>query len=180
MLPPLTSHFLRSNHEDFSRELVERVVSRLESHAIPQMTPNEQAQLIVLIQTTLDVSDRPHTRSQSTKLAQVDEQRRSLDANGLRYVTSMRTFYILNHRANCTVSSVDSANGGAISRKTGWRERLRYRDMVWAFHSESQELLLDVSATACSGKICWSDARSLGIFLWLKSTDTIVRMCYSW
>lgn len=87
----------------------------------------------------------------------------------------MRTFYILNHRATSAAGSVDSGAGGGIPRKTGWRERLRYRDMVWAFHSESQGLLLDVSTTACSGKMCWSDARSLGIFLWLTSAETVVR-----
>ena len=54
------------------------------------------------------------------------------------------------------------------------RERLRYRDMVWAFHSESQEILLSACASACGGKIKWADAKALGIFLWLNSDESMV------
>jgi hypothetical protein len=51
--------------------------------------------------------------------------------------------------------------------------------MVWAFHSESQGLLLDAINTACNGKMLWSDARALGIALWLNSTDELVCIfCY--
>jgi RAVE protein 1 C terminal len=60
---------------------------------------------------------------------------------------------------------------------TGKRVRLRYRDMIWAFHSESQDILLNASITACNGKMCWSDARALGISIWIGSVETLVR-CY--
>ncbi len=46
--------------------------------------------------------------------------------------------------------------------------------MVWAFHSESQGLLLEAIITTCKGKLLWSDARALGIPLWLNSTDELV------
>jgi len=46
--------------------------------------------------------------------------------------------------------------------------------MIWAFHSESQELLLQASTAACGGKLAWSDARALGIPLWLTSIDSLV------
>ncbi|EEB92952.1 hypothetical protein MPER_08462, partial [Moniliophthora perniciosa FA553] len=38
---------------------------------------------------------------------------------------------------------------------------------------ESQELLLSASAAACDGKMCWSDARALGLALWLTSIDSM-------
>ncbi|EGO30925.1 hypothetical protein SERLADRAFT_432587 [Serpula lacrymans var. lacrymans S7.9] len=140
---------------EFSRPLVMSLIENLEAQPLPHLTPNEHAHLLVLIQTTLEV----------------DEQHRALDANGLRYVMSMRSFYILNHRASSDPNSPQSK--GSIPRHVGWRERLRYRDMIWAFHSESQEILLDISTTACKGKMRWSDARALGVFLWLNSTETI-------
>ena len=84
----------------------------------------------------------------------------------------MRSFYILNQRASAP-SSPESK--GAIARRTGRRERLRYRDMIWAFHSESQGLLLSACSSACGGKMMWNDARALGIFLWLNSLDSMVR-----
>ena len=83
----------------------------------------------------------------------------------------MRSFYILNERAS-TPSSPESR--GAVRRRSGWRARLRFRDMIWAFHSETQGLLLSASLAACQGKMTWSDARALGVFLWLNSVESMV------
>jgi hypothetical protein len=47
--------------------------------------------------------------------------------------------------------------------------------MIWAFHSESQELLMSASLAACQGKLTWNDARALGVFLWLNSVESMVR-----
>ena len=88
----------------------------------------------------------------------------------------MRSFYILNKLAS-EPSSPESK--GAISRRTGWRARLRYRDIIWAFHSETQGLLLSASLAACQGKMMWSDARALGVFLWLNSIETMVREAFN-
>ncbi|KAG9314237.1 RAVE protein 1 C terminal-domain-containing protein [Chiua virens] len=147
---------LETGEKVFSRSLVESLVEQLEVQPLPHLSPNEHAHLIVLIQTTLEM----------------DEQRRALDANGLRYVFSMRSFYISNRRVASDPGSPHSGDGG-IPRQTGWRERIRYRDMIWAFHSESQDLLLNTSTTACNGKMLWSDARALGVFIWLTSVDTM-------
>ena len=103
---------------------------------------------------------------------QVDDSRRALDANGFRYLISMRSFYILNKRVS-EPGSPESRD--ATRRRTGWRERLRYRDIIWAFHSESQELLMSASLAACQGKLTWHDARALGVFLWLNSVESMVR-----
>ncbi|KAE9408257.1 WD repeat-containing protein [Gymnopus androsaceus JB14] len=143
-----------NEEEGFCRPLVTKLIQSLESQPLPHLTPNESASLIVLIQTTLEI----------------DEQRRSLDSNGLRYLISMRSFYILNFRASTPASPESS---GTIPRDTGRRERLRYRDMIWAFHSESQDLLLGASSAACNGKMCWSDARALGISIWLNSVESL-------
>ncbi|KAF8578745.1 hypothetical protein K439DRAFT_1361373 [Ramaria rubella] len=128
--------------KEFSRNLVDRLVKLLETGLIPGLTPLEQAHLIVL----------------------VDEQRRALDSNGLRYLISMRSFYILNERA-VSSNSTDPAPKG--------RQRLRYRDIVWAFHSQSQDILLDASTAACGGKMAWDDAKALGIYIWMESTESL-------
>ncbi|KAG5647592.1 hypothetical protein DXG03_008945 [Asterophora parasitica] len=82
----------------------------------------------------------------------------------------MRSFYILNRRAS-TPSSPESK--GASPLKSVRRERIRYRDMIWAFHSESQDLLLNTSTAACNGRLGWSDARALGVPIWLNSVETL-------
>lgn len=110
------------------------------------------------------------------KFYQIDEQRRSLDANGVRYLISMRSFFIINRR-------VTEGGSGAVTPESKFkkgvlapfvRERIRYRDIVWAFHSESQEILLSASTTACGGKMLWLDARALGVFLWGTSVESLV------
>ncbi len=86
----------------------------------------------------------------------------------------MRVFYIQNRRLSMPSTP---ASPGAVPMQIRRRERLRYRDMIWAFHSESQELLLSASIAACDGgKMCWPDARALGVFIWLHSVDTLVRL----
>lgn len=102
---------------------------------------------------------------------QVDDSRRALDANGFRYLISMRSFYILNERVSVPNNPEPR---DTVGRRTGWRARLRYRDIIWAFHSETQGLLLTASLTACQGKMTWTDARALGVFLWLNSVEAMV------
>jgi len=45
----------RSDEEGFSRPLVLRLIQALEADPLPHLTPNEQAHLLVLIQTALEV-----------------------------------------------------------------------------------------------------------------------------
>ncbi|CAE6472515.1 unnamed protein product [Rhizoctonia solani] len=139
----------------FSRRLVERLLQKLEQQRLPHLSETEQAHLIVMIQTTLEI----------------DEQRRALDANGLRYLISSRSFYTLNKRLE-TFGDNGKQNGIASTR-AGKRERLRYRDIVWAFHSESQQIMMDASTEACGGRMTWSDAKALGVFLWTRSSEDL-------
>lgn len=47
--------------------------------------------------------------------------------------------------------------------------------MVWAFHSHSQDLLLDSSVKNCANnRLEWANAKSLGIFIWLQSSEVMV------
>ncbi|KAG8746797.1 regulator of (H+)-ATPase in vacuolar membrane [Ceratobasidium sp. 428] len=139
----------------FSRRLVERLLRKLEEQRLPHLSETEQAHLIVMIQTTLEI----------------DEQRRSLDANGLRYLISIRSFYTLNKRLESSNKALEitAVSGG----RTGKRDRLRYRDMVWAFHSESQQIMLGASTEACGGRMTWADAKALGVFLWTRSSEDL-------
>lgn len=87
----------------------------------------------------------------------------------------MRIFYIFNRRLSAPTSP---ASNGAVASQIRKRERLRYRDMIWAFHSESQDLLLQASIAACEGqKMRWQDARAMGVFIWLRSVETMVSRC---
>jgi hypothetical protein len=62
----------------------------------------------------------------------------------------------------------------ALEYRRGFQDRIQYRDMVWAFYGNNQEILLAASITACGGKVLWKDARAMGVFLWLNSIESIV------
>ena len=58
--------------------------------------------------------------------------------------------------------------------------RLSFRNVVWAYHSQSQEILLSASTEACDErKMRWQDAKALGVFLWLRSQESLVRRAIS-
>ncbi|KAG8835972.1 regulator of (H+)-ATPase in vacuolar membrane [Serendipita sp. 399] len=141
--------------DGFSPAVVSKLVADLEETPLQDLGENENEQLLVLLQTTLSL----------------DEHRRALDADGLRYLISIRLFYLINERARIPRST--PSRDGVTEKQRGFRERIRYRDMVWAFHSSTQEVLLNVSTAACGGKMTWNDARALGIFLWLNSLEAV-------
>ncbi|CAG8465420.1 9171_t:CDS:10, partial [Scutellospora calospora] len=123
---------------DFTEEAANFLSEQLKVISLPELTSVEQAQLLALIDT----------------LIQVESQKRSLDENGVRYVLFMRRYHYLNR---------------ATFRAPG----LSYRDMNWALHSDSQDLLIEYSTVASGGKLLWNDARVHGIFLWLRSNETV-------
>ncbi|CAO3569226.1 unnamed protein product [Mortierella alpina] len=89
----------------------------------------------------------------------IDEQRGSIDENGLRFLIFVRQFnyfsYILPPNQRPTM--------------------LSYSDIVWAYHSESQDLLLDFCSNSLKAPMKWADAKSLGIFLWMRKKDTMIK-----
>lgn len=52
--------------------------------------------------------------------------------------------------------------------------RISFRNIVWATHSESHEVLLQAATASCeNGKMTWDDAKRLGVFLWLRNPETL-------
>lgn len=143
---------------------------------MPNLTPNEHASLLVLIQTTLEVGLYPAGNRQSLIPHRLKNSDEPLTPMGVRYLISMRAYYI-SHKRLSAPSTPASGRTGVADKRIKPRQRLRYRDMIWAFHSESQELLLTQSVVACGGKMTWSEARSLGVFLWLRSLESLVSIC---
>jgi len=83
----------------------------------------------------------------------------------------MRSFYLYRDSSPPSSPSASPTDGHAGP----WILRLKYRDMLWAFHSEGQDLLLDESVKTAGGKLTWATARTLGLALWVKPQDMLVR-----
>lgn len=88
----------------------------------------------------------------------VEKQRRSLDENGARFLLFFRQHALRKGRTS--------------EIQLGWRE------INWAYHSDSQDILLDSLSRQHHGRLLWQDARESGMFMWLTDPATIVRSFY--
>ncbi|KAJ5682554.1 hypothetical protein N7462_005719 [Penicillium macrosclerotiorum] len=83
-------------------------------------------------------------------VATVEKHRRSMDDNAARYFLFFRQHMLRRGQG--------VANKGTVS----WRE------IVWAFHSGSQDILTDLVSRQFGGKLTWKASRESGIFMWLS------------
>jgi len=91
-------------------------------------------------------------------VATVEKHRRSMDDNAARYLLFFRQHML---RRSQGVSNKDTVS---------WRE------IVWALHSGSQDILTDLVSRQFNGKMLWKSARESGIFMWLSDRTALVRM----
>lgn len=150
-----------------------RLLGALKKYSMRGLTQLEHRHLAVVVQTVFDVSFEIFLAlvlslsCLNIASLQIQRQQGSLDANGLRFLVSMRSFFIYN------------AGGPSTTAETLNIPRLKYRNAVWAFHSDNQELLIDASAKACPSKITWEHAKALNLFLWIKSPELLVSRPFS-
>ncbi|KAL4956308.1 RAVE protein 1 C terminal-domain-containing protein [Aspergillus filifer] len=88
-------------------------------------------------------------------VATVEKHRRSMDDNAARYLLFFRQHMLRRTQG--------IANNDTVS----WRE------IVWAFHSSSQDILIDLASRQFGGKLTWKAAKESGMFMWLSSPAAI-------
>jgi hypothetical protein len=93
-------------------------------------------------------------------VAMVEKHRRSMDDNAARYLLFFRQHMLRRTQG--------VANKDAVS----WRE------IVWAYHSSSQDILTDLVSRQFNGKLTWKAARESGIFMWLSDPVAVVSIAY--
>jgi WD40 repeat protein len=54
--------------------------------------------------------------------------------------------------------------------------QLSWREIVLAYHSSSQEVLIDMTSRHYKGRLLWKDARECGIFMWMTDLAAVVRL----
>ncbi|KAF9438201.1 regulator of (H+)-ATPase in vacuolar membrane [Entomortierella beljakovae] len=91
--------------------------------------------------------------------ARIDKQHESIDDNGLKFLLTVRRFNYYSH----------------VLPPSQRPTMLNYRDINWAFHSESQDQLLDFCSNSLKVPMNWAEAKSLGIFLWLRKKDVVLK-----
>ncbi len=89
---------------------------------------------------------------------QVDRQRRSLDTNGARF--------ILFTRLNLYLKKMSPQDPNA-------ELTIPSQDLFWAYHSESQDILIDLCNQLSGEKMLYQQARGFGCFWWIRNLETL-------
>ena len=89
-------------------------------------------------------------------VATVEKHRRSVDDDAARYLLFFRQ-HILRR-----------------SQRVANKDTVSWREIVWAFHSESQDILTDQVSRLFNGKMLWKAGRESGLFMWLSDSTAVV------
>jgi WD40 repeat protein len=85
-------------------------------------------------------------------IGMVEKHRRSIDENAGRFLLFFRQHVL------------SETHKGPIS----WRE------IIWAFHSGSQDILADLVSRHFNGKMLWQHAKECGLFMWMTDINALV------
>ena len=55
---------------------------------------------------------------------------------------------------------------------------ISWREMVWAYHSGSQDILVDLVSRQFHGRMLWEHARESGMFIWMTDLTALVSNIY--
>ncbi|KAG6013380.1 hypothetical protein E4U43_007314 [Claviceps pusilla] len=86
-------------------------------------------------------------------VASVESHRRSMDENGARFMLFFRQHVL--------------RKGHKTEIQLSWRE------INWAFHSNSQDILLNFVSRQNHGLMRWEQARESGVFMWLSDATAL-------
>lgn len=87
-------------------------------------------------------------------IGMVEKHRRSMDENGARFMIFYRQHALRKRRTN------------EIS--------MSWREINWAYHSTSQDMLTDFVSRQHQGTLLWEHARESGMFMWLTDNAAVV------
>lgn len=91
-------------------------------------------------------------------VALVEKQRRSMDENAARFMLFFRQH--------------------ALRKGRPQEVNLSWREINWAFHSNSQDILTDMVTHQFHGRMLWENARESGMFMWISDITALVSaMC---
>jgi hypothetical protein len=61
------------------------------------------------------------------------------------------------------------------SRQSSSSAAVTWREMLWAYHSTSQDILVDIITRQNNGQMDWSHARDTGVFVWLTDREALLQ-----
>jgi hypothetical protein len=93
-------------------------------------------------------------------IAAVEKHRRSMDDNAARFMLFFRQHALRKGRAN--------------------EVNLSWREINWAYHSNSQDILTDMVSHQFHNQMLWENARECGVFMWISDYRALVSYVFFW
>lgn len=87
--------------------------------------------------------------------ATAEKHRRSMDENAMRYLLFFRQHMLRKGQA------------------PEGRVNITWREIVWAYHSGSQDILIDLVVRQFNGRMLWAHARESGMFMWISDLTAL-------
>lgn len=153
-----------------------QLISRLLTHThLPGLSSLDQMHLLALADTVATcntdfaerfINDAAKTAISKENLTGVPENvsTDSLDDCGLRFLLAMKHYtYLL--RCLPIAQRTQFQKQGVVSS-----------NVVWAFHSESEEEILNLIPSYAKGQLRWATLKELGMGWWLRN-NTLLRQC---
>lgn len=155
-----------------------RVLSRLLTHThLPGLSSLDQMHLLALADTVstcnTDFAERFAIDAAKTAIAKEnltgvpegeDVSTDSLDDCGLRFLLAMKHY---NYLLRCLP---------LVQRALFQRQGVSTNNLVWAYHSESEEELLQLIPSYAKSQPRWATLKELGVGWWLRN-NTILKTC---
>ena len=149
-----------------------RVLTKLLTHShLPGLTSLDQMHLLALADSLAsfdEISGNDQNSDADNSKEYLEDQQLtitadSLDDCGLRYLLNMRQhIYLLK----CLP---------LMQRKSLQRNGLGLHNIIWAFHSETQEELVQLILST-SNKINWQELRELGVGFWVRNNTLLKKI----
>jgi hypothetical protein len=135
-------------------DIVSSLKQQLENIDLPKTSDTEQERLKIMVNTIIYMQDHVV----------------SLDENGFRYLFSWK-LHVLELESK-RAQQPNGANGSATNGNEAPPPvvpTMSWREIVFAYHSETQQPLLEALHNYYKGKLDWPTVRKLGIPAWLHA-----------
>ncbi|TKA34211.1 hypothetical protein B0A50_00191 [Salinomyces thailandicus] len=140
-------------------KMLRELTDQLEEKKLPAVSRSEQRRLIHVLQALVYISEHMH----------------GLDQCALCYLFAWKS-QLLGIAASDLPDSEQQKPNGVTHAVSPRVPRMQWREIAFAYHSTTQQPLLDILILHYDNKVTWDIARSLGITAWLADKEALAKV----
>lgn len=194
--PSLISQLLHHGHLGLATALLKKIAQRLKFWSTGEELTIDVSPLSFLqgvdeqiswldddtvtdLREQLEEKDLPRTsQSEQQRLKHIleafvyiKEHVRSLDRHALRYLFNWKLQTLLGQESNNLPNGSTKSNG--VPAKQHFIPEMHWREISFAYHSSTQQALLDILILHHDNKLTWPIARRLGVMAWISEREAL-------